>query len=236
MTVRRTLPTVTSCGVTGTLIQPVADLAAQLVTCWGHNLGTIGNAEHLWNGGTPRAVANRRHGDHTPWSADGSPGFIYAIDIGQVPGLAPYDLLTRFLVPTVRAHLYPEYKYGISGFELYDARPRFGMRKQAGGDGFDHCHLSFMPDAIRRRSTILTDAVLWHRVGRPNPVAFVQRLRDPVHKEDVMQFFSAALVKKIKAAVYLGQTERAWRKRQLQLEHEVAQLERRVAQLEAPHS
>jgi GH25 family lysozyme M1 (1,4-beta-N-acetylmuramidase) len=174
-----TMRQVMSEGVPGTLTQPVADLMAQLAKAGGAHIGNIGNASHLWNNGSPRTVANRRHGDHTPWSSDGPSGYVKALDVKSIPGITPHHLLTRFLVPTVKAGLYPEYKYGISGYELYDSRPPFNMRKQPGGDGFGHCHLSFRADSTRRHSTIVEDAVAWHAAGRPDPVTFVKNRRAP---------------------------------------------------------
>jgi hypothetical protein len=226
------MATVSMAGVSGRIIQPVADLKAQIADCHGRFMGDIGDKFHLWNDGFPQTVVNRRHGDHTPWSADGSGGWIYAIDVGPLPRLPPHEFLTEFLVPCVRKGLYPEYKYGISGFELYDRRPQFGMRRQKGTDGFDHCHLSFMPNARYRHSRIVWDAVLWQSHGRPDPVDFVRTIHNPLHREDFMNFFSKAMTTRIKGAVILAETERDWRKRQQQVETEVAGLKARIAALE----
>jgi hypothetical protein len=174
-----TMRQVTSEGVTGTLCQPVADVLAQLAANGGRNVGTIGNATHLWNNGAPRTVANRRHGDHTPWSADGPAGFVMAVDVKSLPGLSPVDLWHRFVTPCVKAGLYPEFKYGISDYVLRDSRPPFNMRDQKGGDGPGWLHLSFRPSHVRAHSTLIADAVAWDKAGRPSPVAFVKRLRTP---------------------------------------------------------
>lgn len=175
-----TMRKVTSEGVTGTLSQPVADVVAQLAAHGGRNVGTIGNADHLWDGGSPRTVANRRHGDHTPWSGDGPAGYIMAVDVKSLPGISPVDLWHKFVTPAVKAGLYPEFKYGISDYVLRDSRPPFNMRDQKGGDGPGWLHLSFRPSHYKKHSTVIEDAVAWHKAGRPDPVTFVKRLRDPL--------------------------------------------------------
>lgn len=174
-----TMRKVTSEGVTGTLSQPVADVVAQLAAHGGRNVGTIGNADHLWDGGSPRTVANRRHGDHTPWSSDGPAGYIMAVDVKSLPGISPVDLWHRFVTPCVKAGLYPEFKYGISDYVLRDSRAPFNMRDQKGGDGPGWLHLSFRPSHYKKHSAIIEDAVAWHKAGRPNPVTFVNNRRNP---------------------------------------------------------
>lgn len=175
-----TMQKVTSEGVTGTLSQPVADVVAQLAAHGGRNVGTIGNASHLWDGGSPRTAANRRHGDHTPWSSDGPASYIMAVDVKSLPGISPVDLWHKFVTPAVKAGLYPEFKYGISDFVLRDSRPPFNMRNQPGTDGPGWLHLSFRPSHYKKHSTIVEDAVAWHKAGRPNPVTFVKTLRNPL--------------------------------------------------------
>lgn len=174
-----TMRKVTSEGVTGTLCQPVADVLAQLAANGGRDIGTIGNATHLWNNGAPRTAANRRHGDHTPWSTDGPAGFVMAVDVKSLPGITPVDLWHLFVTPCVKAGLYPEFKYGISDYVLRDSRPPFNMRDQKGSDGPGWLHLSFRPSHVRAHSTLIDDAVAWNKAGRPSPVTFVKRLRTP---------------------------------------------------------
>jgi hypothetical protein len=75
------------------------------------------------------------------------------------------------------AGLYAEYKYGISDWELRDARAPWNMKKQAGGDGPDHLHLSFMPNAVKSRCSMIAEAIKWNVAGRPPAVEFVKKLR-----------------------------------------------------------
>jgi hypothetical protein len=79
----------------------------------------------------------------------------------------------------VKAGLYPEFKYGISDYVLRDSRAPFNMRDQKGGDGPGWLHLSFRPSHVKKHSTLIADAVAWHKAGRPSPVTFVKRLRNP---------------------------------------------------------
>lgn len=171
-----TIRPATSCGVTGWLAQPVVDLEAQITAAHGVSMGTIGDASHLWNNGSPRTVANRRHGDHTPWSSDGAPGWVTAIDIGALPGISPTDL-RAFALAGAKAGLYPEIKYLVGNNVLNDGRAPWHWKNQYGGDGPDHLHVSFNPGAVRSHSVLVDEAVAWNAARRPDPVTFVRARR-----------------------------------------------------------
>lgn len=149
--------------------QPIKELAAQLRAVGGRNAGVIGDLSHLSGSG-----------DHTPWSSDGPPGVVKAIDIGDGGAIAlnPVDMAENFLVPRLRARysggpvLHPEVKYILTNYHLWDTRAPWNMRQQVGGDGPDHLHISVLASAVNAHSTIVSDYLAWRAAGRPNPVTF----------------------------------------------------------------
>ena len=126
--------------------QPVLDAQAQVRRHFpGASVGTIGNPRHLYKNGNPKL--GRNHGDHTPWGTytwpkdpSPTPGLVYAIDVSKAAKFDPTSML-RWAVPLLRAGKYPEVKYVMTAYELYDGSR--GWKKQKGDDGPDHIHVSF---------------------------------------------------------------------------------------------
>lgn len=141
-----------------TLIQPIKDLKVQWRTLFsqGAYLGDIGDARHL-----------RGSGDHTPWASDvifgrrHKRGYVYAVDLGHDrvgPVLFNPWKYFLWLEQQLKKGSYPEIKYLITNYVLIDRR--YGWRRQRGGDGPDHIHISFMPGSESAHSTIIRD---YHR-------------------------------------------------------------------------
>lgn len=112
-------------------------------------LGTIGDARHL-----------KGSGDHTPWSSDvingkkHQRGTVYAIDLGN-GGEFDSVKFAQWLLTQVKAGKYPELKYFLSNYKLWDRR--YSWRQQKGSDGPGHIHMSFMPGHENTGSQIMTD-------------------------------------------------------------------------------
>ena len=112
-------------------------------------LGTIGDARHL-----------KGTGDHTPWSSDvingkrHQRGTVYAIDLGNGGGFDSVKF-SQWLLQQVKAGKYPEMKYFINNYKMWDRR--YNWRQQKGSDGPGHIHMSFMPGHENTASQILAD-------------------------------------------------------------------------------
>lgn len=127
-------------------------------------LGDIGDARHL-----------KGSGDHSPWASDvingkhHQRGIVYAIDLGNGGGFDSTKFAT-WLLTQVKAGKYPEVKYFLSNYKLWDRR--YGWRQQKGSDGPGHVHMSFMPGAENTGSQILADyyRYLHPPVGAKPPV------------------------------------------------------------------
>lgn len=144
------------------LTQPVLDAKTQFKKNFPKApfLGDIGNPAHL-----------KGSGDHTPWASDKingmkhRPGYVYAADLGNGTGFDTKKF-SAWLLAQVKAGKYPELKYFISNYELYDRR--YGWKKQKGTDGPGHVHMSFMPGHEKTKSTIVSD-YFHHLQGKAPP-------------------------------------------------------------------
>jgi hypothetical protein len=112
-------------------------------------LGDIGDAPHL-----------KGSGDHTPWASDvingkrHQRGTVYAMDLGNGSGFDSVKF-SQWLLQQVKAGKYPEVKYFLSNYKLWDRR--YSWRQQKGSDGPGHVHLSFMPGQENTSSQIMAD-------------------------------------------------------------------------------
>ena len=143
------------------LAKPVTDNKAALKSRFPEAtyLGDIGDPAHM-----------SKAGDHTPYSADkifGRPmrrGIVYAQDLGKGGELVIPDF-ARYILDSLRAGRYPEIKYVISRHEgnrgsgqyfgMFDRRYSWRCQKSSGHES--HVHISYMPGAEDKPSTLVAD-------------------------------------------------------------------------------
>ena len=184
--------------------QPVIDSMAQFAARGGVAYG-LGDSAH-WTGS----------GDHISINND-HPGWITAVDLMSKSGLfsAP-DFFHNFLVPAVAAEfsggpvLYPELKYAISDYELRDRRPAYDWRKQSGGDGPDHVHLSFTNN-FTAHTNVVDEYFAWLADGRKPVVAWLIGYRADPTKESEADMSMVTLSKGRIATVVRGLDKRIYR-------------------------